>query len=904
MKNEASINDQIYWDERFRTDWESLHGPEQSRFFSQLALEHLPAWIFHLARRNGLTVADWGCAQGDGTELLASALGAGNVTGIDFSPQAIEQAQARYPGMRFSAVDWLDAKSSPQTFDLVFSSNTLEHFAQPLTVLDTIARHATKAVLLALPYRELDRHEEHFFTFLPQNIPAVLANGFRLAWSRVVDCRPLPGSLWNGDQVFLVYVDPAWADASLALTLADCRIESDPDAKQAAAWEGLRTELATSQTELDAYRSELGKRDHEVQLLSRALDERAEQAAGLQRQVEQRTAETHKLQATMVEMQRQVDALQGELNARTGELHSRGAELAATAQELQRISAWASQIASHPGTYALKRNAYLLTQEVYRRFPMSLERKQKLRNLAYRIARPGLGAPAPAMVTGQSTAAQALAKRNIRLHEGERDVFVFAVIDWHFRIQRPQHLARSLAGGGRRTFFISNVFVDAAQPGYALERLDPAVDLYQVKLHVAGAPQIYFARADAATLHMLQASMAALMADFGALSSVSVVQHAFWYPLVKTLPNTVRVYDCMDHHEGFGNVPTELIEAEQEMLVRSDLVVTTSSWLQDFASGHNKNVVVVRNAVEYAFFSQAPATVYRDEQRRRIIGYFGAIAEWFDVALVRRIAQAHPDCLVLLVGNDTVRAASQLKDVPNVKFTGEVPYRELPHYLYAFDVCLLPFQVSALTLATNPVKVYEYLAAGKPVVCVDLPEVAQFGDLVATGSDAADFVRKVTDALAEGDPGRAQARRAFAAQQTWTHRGEQLRAALDAVPLPKVSVIVLTFNNLQLTKDCLASLVRESDYPNLEIVLVDNASSDGSPEYLRQFAQERPGTKLLLNDANLGFAAGNNLGLAAATGDYLVVLNNDTVVTRGWGMTLMRHLQQDEGIGLVEAGGA
>jgi GT2 family glycosyltransferase/glycosyltransferase involved in cell wall biosynthesis len=490
--------------------------------------------------------------------------------------------------------------------------------------------------------------------------------------------------------------------------------------------------------------------------------------------------------------------------------------------------------------------------------------------------------------------------KRIQLHRGERDVFVFAVIDWHFRIQRPQHLARSLAQAGRRVFFISNAFIDSAKPGYRIDRLDPSLPLYQVKLHVPGAPAIYFAGPSAETQAALQASLALLIANHGALSSVSLVQHAFWYPVVKTLPNSLRVYDCMDHHEGFGNVAAELVSLEKEMLRASDLVVVTSSWLEQFASGYNRSIAAVRNAVEYEFFSRRPAQAYRDAQGRKIIGYFGAIAEWFDIELMRAIAQAHPDCLVLLVGNDTVKAGAQLRDLPNVVFTGEVPYKELPFYLYAFDVCLLPFQVTQLTLATNPVKVYEYLAAGKPVVCVDLPEIAQFRDLVEKASDAADFVAKVGRALADPlRPEAVAARQSFAAQQTWEHRAEQLRAALAGLRLPKVSVIVLTFNNLELTKACLASLMDESDYPNLEIVIVDNASSDGSREYLTAVAAEHPDVRLILNEKNLGFAAGNNVGLAAATGDYLAVLNNDTVVTRGWVLTLVRHLQADATIGLI-----
>ncbi|MCC4264587.1 glycosyltransferase family 2 protein [Oceanimonas baumannii] len=116
---------------------------------------------------------------------------------------------------------------------------------------------------------------------------------------------------------------------------------------------------------------------------------------------------------------------------------------------------------------------------------------------------------------------------------------------------------------------------------------------------------------------------------------------------------------------------------------------------------------------------------------------------------------------------------------------------------------------------------------------------------------------------------------------------------------PKVSVIVLTYNNLELTQACLNSIERFTDYPNLELILVDNASSDGTPEFLQNYAIGKDHVKVCLNDENLGFSAGNNVGLAAATGDYLVILNNDTFVTQGWLHGLVRALKRHSELGLV-----
>jgi GT2 family glycosyltransferase len=114
----------------------------------------------------------------------------------------------------------------------------------------------------------------------------------------------------------------------------------------------------------------------------------------------------------------------------------------------------------------------------------------------------------------------------------------------------------------------------------------------------------------------------------------------------------------------------------------------------------------------------------------------------------------------------------------------------------------------------------------------------------------------------------------------------------------RVSIVIVTFNGLVFTRLCLESLLANTDYPNYEVVVVDNGSSDGTPDYLDAVARARPNVRLLKNKDNLGFARANNQGLARATGDLLVLLNNDTVVTRGWLTRLSRHAV-DPAIGLA-----
>jgi GT2 family glycosyltransferase len=131
----------------------------------------------------------------------------------------------------------------------------------------------------------------------------------------------------------------------------------------------------------------------------------------------------------------------------------------------------------------------------------------------------------------------------------------------------------------------------------------------------------------------------------------------------------------------------------------------------------------------------------------------------------------------------------------------------------------------------------------------------------------------------------------------WPSRWSVIDGAVRA-SWPRASVIVLTYDNLAFNRLCLASVLENTEYPNFELIVVDNASTDGTVEELQRLAGQYPQVQVILNDHNAGFGPGNNRGLAAATGDILVLLNNDTIVPRGWLTRLARHLA-DPKVGIV-----
>jgi GT2 family glycosyltransferase/glycosyltransferase involved in cell wall biosynthesis len=478
---------------------------------------------------------------------------------------------------------------------------------------------------------------------------------------------------------------------------------------------------------------------------------------------------------------------------------------------------------------------------------------------------------------------------------GSIDVVVLPVIDWHFRIQRPQHLARELAHQGGRVVYLSTEF-DRLRPGRPPYRMLEQVDerVWVARLACPEPlPRIYRDPLAPYQLTVVAEALRHLVDDLGLDFTALLAQHPFWEPVLWASGAHLLAYDLIDDHAGFEGTEPWVLDAEQRLVSGVDLTTVTAASLQARAPAS----VLVRNAADVERFATTPDDVVRGS--RPTVGYFGAIAHWFDVDLVARCAREHPEWDVVLIGSTTGADTATLRSLPNVRLLGELPYGDLPAHLHSFDVCIIPFHIIPLTEHTNPVKAYEYLSAGKPVVATAMPEVRLMQPYVHVADDRDSFVALLDTAMAEvGDDELAARRQEWARQHTWAARAELMERAFRE-QAPSASVVVLCYNNLEFTKACLHSIERHTRYLDWELVVVDNASSDGTADWLREWARERPDVVLVLNDQNLGFAGGNNVGMAAARGDVLVLLNNDTYVTDGWLYGLVRHLREDPSLGLV-----
>lgn len=546
----------------------------------------------------------------------------------------------------------------------------------------------------------------------------------------------------------------------------------------------------------------------------------------------------------------------------------------------------------------LAQNAFRIARAIGRRLPWKV--KQRLIPVYQKIQR---RMSPPVMVQSEPVHSGELPERNPVLDSIRsipvtgHDVVVFPVIDWHFRVQRPQHLARELGGNGHRVFYLTTTFNHAACAGYQILE-SPVENVFIVKLNCVWVPPVIYSELpDQEQLECLRASLDMLLVDVAAKNVMSIIDLPFWRRVADAIAQGVTVYDCMDHHAGFSTNSQLMLDEEASLLKQSDLVITTSQRLSDIVADDRENTVI-RNAAEVGFFSQKVEERFFKSDKP-VVGYYGAVAEWFDMDLVIASAKAYPEWDFAIVGGTTGCDISAAKKVENIHFTGEVPYDQLLGYLNTFDICTIPFKLVELTLCTNPVKVYEYLAAGKPVVTTAMPELLLIEDQIHVAHDKQEYIDALKAAMDERHDAALQASRAeWAQQHDWASRAKQLDTAIEQL-YPKVSVIVLTYNNLDLTKACLESIECYTHYPNYEVIIVDNASADDTPAYLNAYAESRSNVQAILNADNLGFSAGNNVGLAAATGDYVVILNNDTYVTSGWMHRMVNALRRNPELGLV-----
>jgi glycosyltransferase involved in cell wall biosynthesis len=240
-------------------------------------------------------------------------------------------------------------------------------------------------------------------------------------------------------------------------------------------------------------------------------------------------------------------------------------------------------------------------------------------------------------------------------------------------------------------------------------------------------------------------------------------------------------YYCVDEYTAFSGVPTTaLIQMEQQLMKRADMIIVSAKRLLQSKQQYPEKTFLVRHGVDYDHFRQAlePATAIPPglaKLPRPLLGYFGLMSEdWVDVPLLVKVAERYPHGSLVLLGKVTMDLG-KLATLPNVHLLGRQPYSTLPGYCKGFDVALIPFPISEVTLNANPLKAREYLAAGLPTVSTAIPEVEVL-DECGIGHSPEEFLQRIDEALQH--PGPDAARSLRMQSESWAARLDDVRRHL------------------------------------------------------------------------------------------------------------------------------
>ena len=257
--------------------------------------------------------------------------------------------------------------------------------------------------------------------------------------------------------------------------------------------------------------------------------------------------------------------------------------------------------------------------------------------------------------------------------------------------------------------------------------------------------------------------------------------------LVDQVPHSALIYDCVDRHSAYGGfMNPQLVDAmELELAGKADAVFATADSLAERLRKAKPDARFIPNGANFERFVQAsqPQPVPEDMQEipHPIFGFVGALQTCIEYGFVETAARAHPEWSFVWIGNEKPGAdLSALRQLANVYFLGVKPNEKLPEYLAQFDACLNLFAESELSKDVSPLKFYEYLATGKPIISTRQPDqVLQYTPIIHIAANAQDFISCCEQALRDTQPERVSARIEEGRKSSWDARVREICAVLE-----------------------------------------------------------------------------------------------------------------------------
>lgn len=375
------------------------------------------------------------------------------------------------------------------------------------------------------------------------------------------------------------------------------------------------------------------------------------------------------------------------------------------------------------------------------------------------------------------------------------DILCFSTTDWDEIWGSRQQIMLRLAAAGQRVLFVERpVSVEqllrssdlrrrrlSSAPGPALRQERPNLWLFRPPLLPPG--RYYSDTLNRWGNRLLVNSVRPVLQELGFERPILWLYPPQSAPLIGQFDEQLIVYHCIERFAArqSGRKRQVMLAQEEALLRRADLVFTHAAGLKALYDPLTKRpVVLVPSAADIAHF-QSTAAVHPDVAALPAprLGVMGTLDDRLDAGLLLDLAPRYPQGSLVLIGARR-RAGPDLKallDLPNVHPLGKRPFAELPALLNGMDALLIPYRRDELTEYISPIKLYEYLAVGKPVVSVDLPEVRPLAEWIEIAGREA-FPAAVARALESDSPERQAARRQIARAHSWDARVQAMWGAI------------------------------------------------------------------------------------------------------------------------------
>lgn len=368
------------------------------------------------------------------------------------------------------------------------------------------------------------------------------------------------------------------------------------------------------------------------------------------------------------------------------------------------------------------------------------------------------------------------------------------------------------------------------------------------------------------------------------------------------------IYENIDNWEtSLGNMFFSE-NALKQFLEKSEILVGTSKLLEEQIKKYlakykikNKKVLYLPNAVDSSLFE--PRKIYEKPedliQGEKTLIYYGSLwGTWFDWDLLKQVANSDKDISINLIG-DYAGIIDIKKQMPeNIHFLGLKKQTDLPSYLYYSDYAILPFKTDEIGKYVSPLKLFEYIAMNKPVISTKLDDIITY-DNVYCSNKSEDWIRWINEGLEFN----VEKRNEFISNNDWYSRCSKLIDNIETAEkcdlefYNNISIIILNYNNKNVIENCIDSIIKFNERYGVEIIVIDNQSTDGSYELLKEKYQDK--IKLYQNNKN-GCSSGRNLGVSKTNKKYIMFLDSDQwVMHKYWLEPYIEILTKDEKIGVL-----